>query len=326
MIIHAITIVLFFFLFAIAFIIGRSRSLFAAVMLSGIFSLISACLFVIMDAVDVAFTEAAVGAGISTVLMMIVLNLTSDKESPPIAPKIFPLLVSLLTGGVLIYATKDMPAFGDPDAFIHQSATTSHYLAQSYGESHIPNIVTTVLASYRGYDTLGETTVVFTAAVAVMLLLGHLKERDQEPKVTRDPIALVGAKMVIPYILLFALYVQFHGDFGPGGGFQAGVMFAAAFVLHGMVLSPKHTLKAAPAWIIEKLVALGVILYAAVGIYCLFKGGNFLEYDVLLSHGEKPNPHGQHVGILLVEAGVGITVFAAMLTLFYKFALRGKSK
>lgn len=324
MIIHAITIVLFLFLYVIAIVIGRSKNLFAAVMLSGIFSLISACLFVIMDAVDVAFTEAAVGAGVSTVLMMIVLNLTNDKESPPVQPKIFPLLVALLTGGVLIYATKDMPAFGDPEAFIHQSKTTQHYLFESYNESHIPNVVTTVLASYRGYDTLGETTVVFTAAVAVLLLLGHIKERDQSPRLINDPIALVGAKMLVPYILLFALYVQFHGDFGPGGGFQAGVMFAAAFVLHGMVLSPKHTLKAAPEIVIEKLVALGVILYAAVGFYCIYKGGNFLEYDVLLSHGEKPNPHGQHVGILLVEAGVGITVFAAMLTLFYKFALRGK--
>jgi len=325
MIIHGITIILFLFLYVIAIVIGRSRNLFAAVMLSGMFSLISACLFVIMDAVDVAFTEAAVGAGVSTVLMMIVLNLTSDRESPPVQPKVFPLLVALLTGGVLIYATKDMPAFGDPEAFIHQSKTTNHYLWHSFEESHIPNVVTTVLASYRGYDTLGETTVVFTAAVAVMLLLGHVRESDKAPKLIDDPIALVGAKMLIPYILLFALYVQFHGDFGPGGGFQAGVMFAAAFVLHGMVLSPKHTLKSAPSLVIEKLVALGVLLYAAVGIYCLFKGGNFLEYDVLLSHGEKPNPHGQHIGILLVEAGVGITVFAAMLTLFYKFALRGKA-
>ena len=325
MISHLITIILFLFLYVIAVVIGRSRSLFSAVMLSGIFSLISACLFVIMDAVDVAFTEAAVGAGVSTVLMMIVLNLTKDKESPPIEPTIFPLLVSLLTGGVLIYATKDMPAFGDPDAYIHHSKTTYHYLFNSYDQSHIPNVVTTVLASYRGYDTLGETTVVFTAAIAVMLLLGHIKETDAEPKESKDQIALVGSKMLIPYILLFALYVQFHGDFGPGGGFQAGVMFAAAFVLHGMVLSPQHTLKAAPALVIEKLVALGVLIYASVGVYCLFKGGQFLEYDVLLSHGEKPNPHGQHIGILLVEAGVGITVFAAMLTLFYKFALRGKA-
>ena len=325
MISHLITLILFLFLYVIAVVIGRSRSLFAAVMLSGIFSLISACLFVIMDAVDVAFTEAAVGAGVSTVLMMIVLNLTKDKESPPIQPTIFPLLVSLLTGGVLIYATKDMPAFGDPDAYIHHSKTTYHYLFNSYDQSHIPNVVTTVLASYRGYDTLGETTVVFTAAIAVLLLLGHSKETNAEPKESKDQIALVGSKMLIPYILLFALYVQFHGDFGPGGGFQAGVMFAAAFVLHGMVLSPQHTLKAAPALVIEKLVALGVLIYASVGVYCLFKGGQFLEYDVLLSHGEKPNPHGQHIGILLVEAGVGITVFAAMLTLFYKFALRGKA-
>ena len=137
----------------------------------------------------------------------------------------------------------------------------------------------------------------------------------------RDKTILrVVSRLFIPFIILFAFYVQFHGDFGPGGGFQAGVMFAAAFVLHAMILSIKQTQSAVSERVVEKLVAGGVLLYAAVGFYCLFKGGNFLEYNVLA---EKP-ASGQHIGIILVEAGVGITVFAAMLTLFYKFASRGR--
>ena len=307
---------------AVAFSIGRTRSLFAAVMLSGMFSLLSACLFVIMDAVDVAFTEAAVGAGVSTVLMLMVLNLTTDKESTPIEPKVFPLVVALVTGGALMYATQDMPHFGDPQAYIHTSATAEHYIHRSYEESHIPNLVTTVLASYRGYDTLGETCVVFTAVVAVMMLLGRPKEEDHfVVRKKREAVLQVGSKMLIPYILLFALYVQFHGDFGPGGGFQAGVMFAAAYILHSLVNTVADTEKAAPREYVEKLIPLGVLLYAGVGVWCLLKGGLFLEYNAL----DREHPaHGQHVGILLVELGVGITVFSAMLMIYYNFALRGK--
>ena len=316
-----ITIFLFLLLVGVGFVIGRIRSLFAAVMLSGIFSLVSACLFVIMDAVDVAFTEAAVGAGISTILMMVVLNLTSDKEAKPVEPKVFPILVALITGAALIYATQDMPHFGDPNGYIHTSATADHYVNKSFTDSHIPNIVTTVLASYRGYDTLGETTVVLTAAVAVMMLLGRRREITQL-YAEQEPIFAVGGKMLIPYILLYALYVQFHGDFGPGGGFQAGVMFAAAYILHALVYGLKQTEKAARKDFVEKLIPFGVILYAAVGVWCMLKGGKFLEYNAL----DPEHPaHGQHLGILLVELGVGITVFSAMLMIFYTFALRGRA-
>jgi multicomponent Na+:H+ antiporter subunit B len=320
--IEGITIVLFLMLLFVGIVIGATRSLFAAVMLSGIFSLLSAGLFVIMDAVDVAFTEAAVGAGISTVLMLVTLNLTTDKESKPLKPSMFPLVVALVTGGALLYATGDMPHFGSAAAHIHNSPTAEHYVQNSYGDSHIPNIVTTVLASYRGHDTLGETTVVFTAAIAVMMLLGR-RELKQSTlnEVKGDDITLVGAKMLIPYILLFALYVQFHGDFGPGGGFQAGVMFAAAFILHALVRSLRHTKASLSLNAVEKMIPMGVLLYAGTGIVCLMMGGKFLEYNVLDSH----NPvHGQHLGILLVELGVGLTVFSAMLGLFYKFALRGR--
>jgi multicomponent Na+:H+ antiporter subunit B len=319
--VETITILLFGLLLTIGILIGRTRSLFAAVMMSGIFSLLSAALFVVMDAVDVAFTEAAVGAGISTVLMLVTLNLTTDKESPPLKPQTLPLLVSLLTGGALLYATADFPAFGIPDAPIHTSNTAIHYVHQSYSDSHIPNIVTTVLASYRGYDTFGETTVVFTAAVAVMLLLGGSRKKAiVETLEKEDSIAIIGAKMLIPYILLYALYVQFHGDFGPGGGFQAGVMFAAAFILHGMVTNLKATQKAASIKFVAFLIPFGVLLYGGTGLLCMAMGGKFLEYNVL-AHDPV---HGQHYGIILVEAGVGITVFSAILMLYYQFALRGR--
>lgn len=150
----------------------RSRHLFAVVMLSGIYSLLSAAFFVSLDAVDVAFTEAAVGAGVSTVLMLGGMLLTARREKPktpgraPIA-----LAVVFAAGAALIYATIDMPAFGDPNAPANAHVGLD-YVRETPNDIAVPNIVTAVLASYRGFDTLGETMVIFTAGVAVMLLLG----------------------------------------------------------------------------------------------------------------------------------------------------------
>lgn len=150
----------------------RLTNLFAAVMMAGIYSFLSASLFVVMDAVDVAFTEAAVGAGISTVLMLGTLALVGHTEREPAHRPILPLFVVLLTGGVLVYGTSDIPPFGDPDNPIHHHVA-DYYLEESEHEIHIPNVVTSVLASYRGYDTMGETTVIFTAMVGVLLLLAR---------------------------------------------------------------------------------------------------------------------------------------------------------
>jgi multicomponent Na+:H+ antiporter subunit B len=125
-----------------------------------------------MDAVDVAFTEAAVGAGVSTILMLATLALTERQEHPHHNRlKVLPLIAVVLAGSALVYATFDMPRYGDPDAPIHRHVAP-HYLEHTGHEIGVPNIVTAVLASYRGYDTWGETTVIFTACVGVMLLLG----------------------------------------------------------------------------------------------------------------------------------------------------------
>lgn len=154
----------------------RLRNLFAVAMLGGIYSFLSATIFVVLDAVDVAFTEASVGAGVSTVLFLTTLALTAPSEKPPVHSPLVPLLVVTVTGAALIYATLDMPAFGDPDAPIHQHVAP-YYLENTVAETTVPNAVTSVVAGYRGYDTLGETTVILTAGVGVMLLLGR-RRRD----------------------------------------------------------------------------------------------------------------------------------------------------
>ena len=153
--------------------IARIHDLFAVVMLTSIFSLLGAAAYVVMDAVDVAFTEAAVGAGVSTVLMLSTLALTTREEKPAKSRNVFSALVMVvITGAILIYGTLDMPFYGDPSAPIHHHVVP-RYLLDSSTEIGLPNVVTSVLASYRGYDTLGEVYVIFTAAAGVLAILGR---------------------------------------------------------------------------------------------------------------------------------------------------------
>jgi len=162
-----------------AFAIAKIRDLWAAVMFTGIFSFLGASWMLILDAPDVAFTEAAVGAGISTVLMLGTLALTGKTEKPS-KFKIGPLIVVGITGAALVYGTLEMPAYGDPNAPI-QTYPDPSFVEKSAHDMHgLPNVVTAVLASYRGYDTLGETAVIFTAGIAVLLILRKNEDGDQE--------------------------------------------------------------------------------------------------------------------------------------------------
>ncbi len=172
---------LFLLLIVTAVVVARLRDLFAAAMMTGIFSLLSAGLFVLMDAVDVAFTEAAVGAGLSTVLMLGALSLTGSRENQR-PMRLLPALVVVVTGAVLVFGTLDMPSYGDAASVIHHHVAPD-FIAGSRALG-IPNVVTTVLASYRGWDTFGETTVVFTAAVGVFVLLAG--RRPVSPDVRAD--------------------------------------------------------------------------------------------------------------------------------------------
>ncbi|MEZ5890411.1 MAG: DUF4040 domain-containing protein [Xanthobacteraceae bacterium] len=157
--------------------IVRQRSLFGVVILSGVYSFLMATLLVALDAVDVAMTEASVGAGISLVIFLATLHLIkTTTESPPVHRQLLPLFVSIATGIVLVWGTLLLPPFGTADAVIHQHVVP-RYLADTIKETDVPNVVTSVLADYRGYDTLGETTVIFTAGIGVMLLLRGVRRK-----------------------------------------------------------------------------------------------------------------------------------------------------
>ncbi|MCK5382413.1 MAG: DUF4040 domain-containing protein, partial [Gammaproteobacteria bacterium] len=279
---HLVDIVLLGLLMITGFAILRMRSLLAAAMLTSIYSLLSASLFVVLDAVDVALTEAAIGAGISTILLLATVALTTDEEKAPRHTPLLPLVVVIATGAALIYGTLDMPHYGDPAAPIHQYVAPT-YLHDTPGVIGVPNVVTSVLASYRGYDTLGEVTVIFTAGVGVMVLLGYRLRRCNitGPGIRNLIVLRVIAKLFFPLILLFALYVLLHGDYGPGGGFQAGVVFATGFILYALAFGLGNAQRLIPRKLLRIMAAVGVLIYAAVGIESMLLGGKFLEYRVL---------------------------------------------
>jgi len=309
----------------IAVAIVRMKDLVAVIMLAGIYGLLSASFFVAMDAVDVAFTEASVGAGISSLLMLVAITMTGRSEHPTRHKPVLALVVVVITGALLIYGTLDMPYFGSADAPIH-GHVAPRYINDSMHEIGVPNIVTSVLASYRAFDTFGEVVVIFTAGIGVLTLLSVVRLPEDVTKsyslndsmYEQQLILRIVTKMLIPFILLFALYVQFHGEYGPGGGFQAGVIFAAAIILYAMLFGLRTSRRVINQPFIQLAAAMGVLFYGSIGLVSLLNGGNFLDYSVL-----NADPiAGQHLGILLIELGVGCTVASVMLIIFFNFAGR----
>ena len=159
--------------------IVRQRSLFGVVVLASVYSFLMASVMIVLDAVDVAMTEAAVGAGVSTVFLIGTLHLTGSMEMRPVRPMLVPLFISTATATILVWGTWGLPAFGLADAPIHLHVAP-YYLENSIPKMGVPNVVTTVLADFRSFDTLGETTVVFTAGIGVMILLRRSKNKSKD--------------------------------------------------------------------------------------------------------------------------------------------------
>jgi multicomponent Na+:H+ antiporter subunit B len=157
----------------------RTRNIFGVIVLAGVYSFLMASVLIVLDAPDVAMTEAAVGAGVSIVLLLATLHLTKSMEYPRPRKAYLPLFVATVTGAAIVWGTYSLPPFGTSDSAIHKHVAP-RYLAESVKETMVPNVVTSVLADYRGYDTLGETTVIFTAGIGVLLLLKGRRRRRQD--------------------------------------------------------------------------------------------------------------------------------------------------
>ena len=315
--------------------LARSTDLLVSVIFLAIFSLLATTLFLLFDAVDVAFTEAAVGTGASTLLFLAALLTTGRHEKAPrrkLSLRPAPLILALTAAAALVYAVAGLPDFGDPLAPIQQHVAP-RYLGSSAFEVGPPNVVTSVLASYRGYDTLGEVLVVLTGGIGIMLLLapGCPAPDHRSRELHSNPVlAKFGALSLLP-IMLFACYVQWHGDYGPGGGFQAGVLFAAAIILYSMVFGADRAQRALAPSIAFAFALFGAGLYIAVGLLGIERGEQFLNYSPLADYlaalpagwfGDAGASalDGQHLGILAVELGIGICVASTLICVFHRLA------
>lgn len=270
--------------------------------------------------------------------------------------KVIGLIIVILTGSLLIYATVDFPPWADP-ASPASTHVSPHYIEKTMEETSVPNIVTAVLADYRGYDTMFETTVIFGAGVACFLLLRVFKRQGPDQMLyrhtltditirikdakkvppdlheferidilwtPRDLIITTICRLLIPFIQLFALYVIAHGHHSPGGGFQGGVILGASIIL----LAISHDLRTALRRMREKvgglLCATGVFIYAGTGALCLLLGLNFLDYSALASILHVDPVTARSYGILIVEIGVGMAVMATMIWIYNNVSSSGQ--
>ncbi len=265
------------------------------------------------------------------------------------------LVIVLFFGGLLVYGTLDFPDWGDPTspASLHVSP---RYIEKTLEETTVPNMVTAILADYRGFDTLFETVVIFSAGLACFFLLRtrrkapgtrhyrhrptgivlHIEKGGRLPDdsteferidslwVPHDLIIKATCRLIIPFIQLFALYVIAHGHHSPGGGFQGGVIFGAAFILYAVTHDLREGLQRLGERTTYAMCSIGVFIYAGVGTLCLFFRKNFLDYSALAAVlGVDPATARSH-GILMVEIGVGIAVMAVMFAIYCNLSSVGK--
>ncbi len=265
------------------------------------------------------------------------------------------LIIVLLFGGIMVFCALAFPPWGDPSApaSIHVSP---RYIERTMEETTVPNIVTAVLADYRGYDTMFETIVIFSAGVACIVLLRMFETPPREglyrhipsgitlrfeagaklPQATReferidlewvpyDVVIRTACRIIVPLSQVFAVYVIAHGHHSPGGGFQGGVIMGASVILYAISHNLRMSLDRFSEKKIALLCVLGVLIYSGTGLVCILLGANYLDYSALaLIMGVGPEA-ARSYGILIIEIGVGISVMAVMIHLYYNLASAGR--
>jgi len=307
------------------------KDLMGSVIVFGAYSFLMCVVWTCNAAVDVAFTEAAVGAGVGTVFLVSTIYNTSRVDTyrkNRIIKQLFMFLVVCVVGSLLLKTVTDLPHWGDAQAPAN-THVSAYFLENSIADTHVPNVVTSVLADYRGFDTMFETCVVFVAFIAIFALLRTRKKPAKDLTPPHTPvdslIIKVASHLMIPFMQLFALYVVAHGHYSPGGGFQGGVILGASLIL----LAISYNFERALEYLNEKkiilFVALGVLIYAGIGVICFFLGGNFLDYSVL----SKILPATDTImarshAMLGVEVGVALTVMVSMYGIYLCLSSNGR--
>ncbi len=271
--------------------------------------------------------------------------------------KLLGLITVFISGGLLLINSMNFSDWGDPNSPA-SSHLSSYYIEHTVEDTAVPNIVTSVLGDYRGYDTMYETAVIFSAGLACFFLLRvqgkpkesgdryyrhlptgitiHIKKGGKYPVdsdvfrridsvwTPHDLIIKHTCRLIIPFIQLFALYVVAHGHHSPGGGFQGGVMLGASFILFAISQDLRLSLRRLREKTAAILGSVGVLIYAGTGFICLLLGSNFLDYSALAVLLGTDEIMARSHGILFIETGVAIAVMAVMVWLYYNLSSQGK--
>ena len=243
--------------------------------------------------------------------------------------RLFALIPVVFVGALLLYAAKDFPEWASPSAPASKSPVSSHFITKTGVDTEVPNMVTAVLADYRGFDTMFETVVVFIAGVAVLAILKNSGRRnpvrrDYEVDAEPDLIVTNTVRLLIPVIQIFAFYVLAHGHVSPGGGFQGGVLMGASFILVALSWDLETALARFPLHWCTIIAGLGIVLYAGIGILSMFLGGEFLDYAELSKVFPVSREMARYHAMLGVEIGVGLTVTAIMFSLYANLSSEGR--
>lgn len=243
--------------------------------------------------------------------------------------KLISMIPVAAVGGLLLFAAKDFPEWGDAQSPASKSPISSHFIAETGVDTEVPNMVTAVLADYRGFDTMFETVVVFIAGMAVLAILKNSVKKgsvrfDHIVDVEPDLIVTNTVRLIVPVIQIFAFYVLAHGHVSPGGGFQGGVLMGASFILVALSWDLETALARFPMNRCIIVAAAGILLYGGIGLLSMFLGGEFLDYAELAKVLPVSREMARYHAMLGVEIGVGLTVTAIMFALYANLSSEGK--
>jgi multicomponent Na+:H+ antiporter subunit B len=315
------------------------RDLMGSVIVFGAYSFLMCLIWTGMGAVDVAFTEAAVGAGVSTVFFIAILyNTTREIKFNPfdLSSKIFSACICGAFGFLLFLGLPDLPDWGNSNAPVNANIS-KYYIENAYKDTKVPNLVTTVLADYRSFDTMFETCVVFIALLGIYMLLK--KEESAESKALRKSpspskmvdesnnlIIRVASRFMVPFIQLFGFYVLAHGHYSPGGGFQGGVILGTSLILLAMAYNVRFAQQFLSIKSMLLLSGVGVFIYAGWGAVSVIHGQHFMDYSAWATLLNTTPKMARYHSMLAVEIGVTLTVMCGMYGIYMSMVSDGRFK
>ncbi len=241
-------------------------------------------------------------------------------------------VVTIVTGALLLYAATDFPEWGDPESPAGNSEMSKHFIAETGVDTEVPNMVTAVLADYRGFDTMFETVVIFIAGIAIIAILKLTgkavdkppRKRGQEVASEPDLIVTHTVRLLVPVIQLFAFYVLAHGHVSPGGGFQGGVIMGASFILVALAWDLPKAMDRLSVDRAVILAGVGILIYAGIGLLSMILGGEFLDYAELSRILPVSREMARYYAMLGVEVGVAFTVTTVMFAIYANLSTKGR--